>query len=279
MIPIRQSEIDNIALPEMNAVLPTETAARQVESAESLLASRTEAVTMVLRDMITRGDFAAGFHLQETPLAELMGVSRTPIREALTALGKEGLLEPGPRRGYKVRTFSIDEIVDAFEMRATLEGTACRLLAEHGLSEGLIREIRDLLDAGDQLIERGRFTPTEHETWGDMNSAFHALLVKSTGNALLEGFVQQTHRVPLTGPRDVHWYRPDKENFALVQQAQRDHHEIFSAVVKRQSSRAAARMADHIYLSRDLVRSHFRQQTVGFDAETISRPNQQELTR
>src|SRR5687768_17331194 len=53
--------------------------------------SRTEAVTMSLRDMITHGDFPPGFHVQEIPLAERLGVSRTPIREALATLAKEGL--------------------------------------------------------------------------------------------------------------------------------------------------------------------------------------------
>jgi GntR family transcriptional regulator of vanillate catabolism len=266
----------------MNAMSPPvepASAARQVESAVSVASSRSEAVTLVLRDMITRGDFAAGFHLQETPLAERMGVSRTPIREALATLAKEGLLEPGPRRGYKVRTFSIEEIVDAYEMRAALEGTACRLLAERGLSEEQIRTVRNLLDAGDQLIERGRFTTVEHEPWGEMNIALHQFFVDATGNALLKGFVQQTGHVPLAGPRDVHWYRLDQENFTLMQQAHRDHHEILNAIIKRQSGRAEARMREHIHLSRDLVWSRFRQQTVGFDAATISRPNQQDLTR
>ncbi len=263
----------------MSATFEPVSAARQIESVGSIASSRSEAVTLVLRDMITRGDFVAGFHLQEIPLASRMGVSRTPIREALATLAKEGLLEPGPRRGYKVRTFSIKEIIDAYEMRATLEGTACRLLAERGLSENQIREVRDLLDAGDQLIERGRFTTVEHEPWGEMNIALHRLLVDATDNILLKGFVQQTGNVPLTGPRDMHWYRLDQENFALMQQAHRDHHEILNAIIKRQASRAEARMREHIYLSRDLVWSRFRQQTVGFDAAMISRPNQQDLTR
>ncbi|HEY0294440.1 MAG TPA: GntR family transcriptional regulator [Bordetella sp.] len=263
----------------MNDLADLPIPAHPMEVATASGTSRSEAVTLVLRDMITRGDFPAGFHLQELPLAERMGVSRTPIREALATLAREGLLEPGPRRGYKVRTFSIEEIADAYEVRATLEGAACRLLAERGLPEDLIRRIRDLLDLGDQLLERGLFTRMEHEPWGEMNMALHQLLVGAAGNALLEHQVQQTCNVPLAGPRDVHWYRLDQENFSLVQQAHRDHHAIFEAIVRRQSSRAEARMREHIYLSRDLVRERFRQQTVGFDAATITRTNQQDLTR
>jgi DNA-binding GntR family transcriptional regulator len=79
--------------------------------------------------------------------------------------------------------------------------------------------------------------------------------------------------------RDHHWFDPDPENFATVQRAQRDHHEILDAIIRRQSGRAEARMREHIYLSLELVRSRFRQQTVGFDAELGSRPSPQKLTR
>ena len=99
---------------------------REPHATEPGGASRSESVVVELRDMIMRGEFVAGFHLQEVPLAERMGVSRTPIREALNMLAKEGLLEPGPKRGYKIRTFTIGEIVEAYEVRATLEGMACR---------------------------------------------------------------------------------------------------------------------------------------------------------
>jgi GntR family transcriptional regulator of vanillate catabolism len=238
-----------------------------------------EAVRLALRGMITGGDLPAGFHLQEIPLAERLGVSRTPVRGALTALANEGLVEPGPRRGYKVRTFAVEEVSDAYEMRATLEGMACRLLAERGLAQSEIRQVRDLLDAGDQIIERARFTPAEHDAWGDMNTQLHQFLVDATAHALLKSFVQQTSQVPLASMRDHHWFEPDSENFTTVQLAHRDHHEIFDAIIRRQSGRAEARMREHLYLSRDLVRSRFRQQTVGFDATAGSRPSQQKLTR
>ncbi|MGD9942302.1 MAG: GntR family transcriptional regulator [Burkholderiaceae bacterium] len=242
------------------------------KSSEPAATSRSETVLLALRDMITRGEFPAGFHLQEVPLAERMGVSRTPIREALTMLSKEGLLEPGPKRGYKVRTFSIEEIVDAYEIRASLEGTACRLLAERGLEEDVVRRIRDLLDFGDQMLERGEFSSLEQEPWSDMNNALHGVLVDSAGNAMLKSFVEQSYRVPLAGARHVHWYRFDTENFEMARHAHRDHHEIFNAIIRRQSGRAEARMREHIYFSLDLVRHHFRSQTVGFDTVTQLKP-------
>ncbi len=227
--------------------------------------SRSESVVVELRDMIMRGEFVAGFHLQEVPLAERMGVSRTPIREALNMLAKEGLLEPGPKRGYKIRTFTIGEIVEAYEVRATLEGTACRLLAETGLPEDVAARLQDSLEFGDRLIGRGMFTSAEHDPWLEMNNTIHSLLVSATRNAMLAQCVEQTQRVPLASARHVHWYRFDKENYELARSAHRDHHGIVDAILRRQAGRAEARMREHIHFSQELVREHFKNQAVGFD--------------
>lgn len=215
--------------------------------------------------MIMRGEFAAGFHLQEVPLAERMGVSRTPIREALYILAKEGLLEPGPKRGYKIRTFSIEEIVEAYEVRAALEGTACRLLAERGLSPDVEQKLRECLGLGDRLIDRGMFGAAEQQPWLEMNNTIHSLLVAATRNGMLASCVEQTLRVPLASARHVHWYRFDTLNYERAQSAHRDHHGIVEAIMGRQAGRAEARMREHIYFSQALVREHFKNQRVGFD--------------
>ena len=238
---------------------------REPHATEPGGASRSESVVVELRDMIMRGEFVAGFHLQEVPLAERMGVSRTPIREALNMLAKEGLLEPGPKRGYKIRTFTIGEIVEAYEVRATLEGMACRLLAETGLPEDVAARLQDSLEFGDRLIGRGMFTSAEHDPWLEMNNTIHSLLVSATRNAMLAQCVEQTQRVPLASARHVHWYRFDKENYELAQSAHRDHHGIVDAILRRQAGRAEARMREHIHFSQELVREHFKNQAVGFD--------------
>jgi GntR family transcriptional regulator of vanillate catabolism len=227
--------------------------------------SRSASVVVELRDMVMRGEFAAGFHLQEVPLAERMGVSRTPIREALNVLAKEGLLEPGPKRGYKIRTFTIEEIVEAYEVRATLEGMACRLLAETGLPEDVATKLGECLAFGDGLIGRGMFTAAEHDPWLEMNNTIHSLLVNASRNAMLAQCVEQTQRVPLASARHVHWYRFDKENYELARSAHRDHHAIVDAILGRQAGRAEARMREHIHFSQELVREHFKNQAVGFD--------------
>ncbi len=234
--------------------------------------SRTESVLVSLREMITRGDYPPGFHLQEIPLAEALGVSRTPIKHALNMLAKEGLLDPGPKRGYKVRGFSLDEILKTYEVRGSLEGTACRLLAEKGVDEKQTKRLRELLEAGDDLLSRGAFSPKDQPLFSAMNEEIHGLIILGTENAVLQSFVAQVYRVPLMSARHVHWYHFDTENYQLARIAHSHHHSIIDAIIRRQSARAEAAMREHVYFSYSLVQQNFNSTQVGFDTLLSSPP-------
>ena len=82
-----------------------------------------------LREMVLAGELPAGSRIAELAIVEKLGVSRTPIRAALMRLEQEGLLESLPGGGYAVRSFSERDVVDAIELRGTLEGLAARLAA------------------------------------------------------------------------------------------------------------------------------------------------------
>lgn len=224
---------------------------------DSRVVPKQESVATLLRNRIIGGHYPAGHHLMEVPIAEDLSVSRTPVRDALTLLYQEGLLEPGPKRGYKVRTFTLEEVLQAYEVRATLEGMACRLLAEQGLGADDLNTLAQCIDTGDRLLEEGFFTETQHGPWLEMNNTFHTTFVQACNNIMLAGFVEQTQKVPLASARHVHWYRIDKPNFELAKRAHTDHHEIFDAVARRQSARAEARMREHIYFSKQLVERQF----------------------
>src|ERR1700733_1387764 len=86
-----------------------------------------------LREMILRGTYVGGDRLLEVSLSEQLDVSRTPIREAPITLADEGLVDYRPKRGYVVRSFSLDDIMNAYVVREALEGLAVRLLAEKGI--------------------------------------------------------------------------------------------------------------------------------------------------
>jgi len=247
---------------------------KRASDAKRLLASgasRSETVVIELRNMVMRGEMPPGFHVQEVPLAERLGVSRTPVREALTTLAKEGLLEPGPKRGYKIRTFTIEEIVAAYEVRATLEGMACRVLAERGISEEFAARLREVVDFGDRMVEKGVFGAAQQDPWLEMNNTIHTLLIQATGNAMLASCTEQTQRVPLASARHVPWYRFDQENYVLAQRAHNDHHAIVDAITRRQGARAEALMREHILFTQELVSEHFKDQKIGFSSGTVLR--------
>ena len=111
-----------------------------------------EKVLMQLRDLILRGDFAPGSRLAEQQLAERLATSRTPVRAALVTLEQEGLVEANDTVGYVVRQFTAQEVADAIAVRGHLEGMAARLVAEHGLSRQLARELQSCLDEGDAAL-------------------------------------------------------------------------------------------------------------------------------
>src|SRR5262249_43902956 len=107
--------------------------------------------------MILRGELEPGQRLGEEALAERLGGSRTPIRQALPALAREGLLSAAGRRGYVVRSFSPQDVLDAIETRGVLEGLAARRIAERGADAAFLEKLRNCLAEGDVIVAKRRF--------------------------------------------------------------------------------------------------------------------------
>ncbi len=211
--------------------------------------TRSERVAETLRDRILRGEFPAGTHLQEIPLSEAMGVSRTPIRSALQAIAAEGLLDYLPKRGYTVREFSLAEIETAHEVRANLEGMACRLAAERGLTAEQETEFEDILARGDRILAKGRLEEMDRLPWIEMNDAFHGLILDCADNRMLTGLIEQTYRVPLGSRRVIHWY-----DFQAIRGSHQLHHRIFGYIRARKAVNGEALMREHILQAVDQIR-------------------------
>jgi GntR family transcriptional regulator, vanillate catabolism transcriptional regulator len=211
--------------------------------------TRTEVVTNILRDRILRGDVAAGAHLQEIPISEDIGISRTPVRAALQALAAEGLLEYRPKRGYTVRHFSIDEIEAAHEVRANLEGLACRMAAERGVPPKEAAQLKAALAVGDRILARGRLEESDREAWTEMNDLFHGLIIDLAGNRLLAELIERTYRVPLASSRVIHWY-----DYQAVRGSHALHHRIYRYLVAGKAVSAESAMREHILQAVDQIR-------------------------
>ena len=136
-------------------------------------------VTDLVRKLVVSGKLKIGQRLVEQRLAEGLGISRTPVREALHRLAQEELLSKRTRGGYVVRPLTPEEVEDAEGLRAVLEAYAAQRAAQRRDPE-IIRDIENNLDAFDQaLLER------DERKLIELNSEFHHLLHQAARSKLL----------------------------------------------------------------------------------------------
>ncbi|WP_199258004.1 GntR family transcriptional regulator [Paracoccus binzhouensis] len=200
----------------------------------------TEVATQKLREAILSGELLPGDKLHQDRLAEMLGISRTPLRAALTALAQKGLVSYASNRGFYVREFSFAEVSGAFEVRAELEALACRLAAGNMTDEAR-RHLADLVAEGDRLLSPGTLLPENLADYRRMNVNFHTAVMTLSGNAWIMEFVQSLHNVPAASDRVIMW-----RDFRVLERSHDDHHRIAHALSKGQGERAAALMREHI---------------------------------
>lgn len=209
-------------------------------------------VTETLRDWILHGQMPAGERLEEIPLAEKLGVSRTPVRTALSTLASEGLLDHQPKRGYQVRGFDMEEIAAAYDVRAVLEGLACRNAASRGLTEQQSRRLHDALADGDRILERGELRPEDHGPYQQMNVAIHDTLLEAAGNAWVTRFAEQAQNIPFASDRIILW-----DDHGIILRSHGDHHRIVEAIIARDPARAEQLMREHVYYAGLILRRNY----------------------
>jgi GntR family transcriptional regulator of vanillate catabolism len=213
---------------------------------------RSQTVAEQLRALIMSGAIAPGEELLEIPTAARLGISRTPLRPALAALAQEGLLQRRGARGYVVRKVSAREVLDAYVVRAHLEGIACSIVARQGLSDDLRRRLREILEHGDALLRAGVTTDEARQNWREMNEDFHRLILENTGNACLIDVTARTLSLPFLSSRVAHF-----DNHAALVRSHDDHWGIFKAMNDGDSARAGAIMQEHILRSRDVIERRY----------------------
>jgi GntR family transcriptional regulator, vanillate catabolism transcriptional regulator len=204
-----------------------------------------KSVALRLREMILRGELPPGERLGEEALAERLGVSRTPIRQALPALAREGLLAAAGRRGYVVRSFSPEDVLDAIETRGLLEGLAARRIAERGPAKDLLEKLRNCLAEGDAMLAKKRFESTDEQKYSEMNGRFHALIVEGAGSRILADTLARNDHVPFASASAVAFSRDTSQLLPVLNYAHRQHHAIVQALENREGARAEALMREH----------------------------------
>ena len=187
-----------------------------------------------LRERILHGVYPEGEPLRQDALAKELGVSRIPVREALRQLEAEGLVTFSPHRGAVVSTLSLDDIDEAFDLRATIEVTLLRRALANVTAEDLARA-KEILDSYDAALRSGAVA-----SWGTMNWQFHATLYAPSRRPFTLGVAQKLHR---------HCDRYLRMQIALTHgelRATEEHRAILSAVRQRDAARAGKLLRDHI---------------------------------
>jgi GntR family transcriptional regulator of vanillate catabolism len=222
------------------------------QGAEGGSATLVDSTTSRLRSLILSGIYRPGQRLTETALADEMSVSRTPVVASLKALTEQGLVRYAANRGYWVREFSIDEVLEAYELRATLEGMACRLVAEQGANARDVDAMERCTALGDTILGSGELRAEDHQRYQAMNVDFHTLILQACGNRQLREFVRKTHDLPLASNRVVFWRSID-----IVRRSHDAHVRVLDAIKQRQGARAEMLMREHVYEAGQVLRRHW----------------------
>ncbi|WP_084531992.1 GntR family transcriptional regulator [Nocardia miyunensis] len=203
-----------------------------------------ERVGDVLRDLIADNTLEPGARLAEVELAEQLGVSRTPIREALRQLAAEGWVELLPNRGARVASWSAAELESVFEVRSTLEPR----LTAMAVDKARETDIAELDELAHSMVAVGSPGPNQDiDTLIPMNAAFHRRLVKLADAPAFAAALASAVRTPLVA-RNFHAY-----DDASMRRSLAHHVEIVAAMRAGDSQWAAAVMTAHLHNARAAV--------------------------
>jgi DNA-binding GntR family transcriptional regulator len=198
--------------------------------------SLTAIVIDQIRDLIITGKLALGEQLSENTLAEQLGVSRTPVREAFLRLESEGLVEVRPQRGTFVFQYDATELREILELREVLEAGALRI--------GLGRDAAALAAALDVHVKSGeevlKLGPADYQA---VDTAFHETLVGAANNSeLLDAYIRIASRVRAIRYRNT-------RTIEQITSSQDSHRAIVAAIVSGDHAEAESLLRHHVYTS------------------------------
>ena len=204
-------------------------ASRQLE-----IRSVVDDVHEAILERIVAGELPPGTRLRQEALADELGVSRTPLREALVRLASEGLVEFMPNRGAAVARRDFGDMQQAWRARLVIEPGAARLAAEQGDADAIER-LRE-------NIRRQRGVAEDVTTSFGLNREFHLTLVRASGNAHLAQFAELLWLTRIGVPIFARQARDREQILAWAD----EHEGITEAVAAGQAARAERLTREHI---------------------------------
>lgn len=214
-----------------------------VSKAEPLV----DSVYARLRDMILANVLRAGQKLVDRDLAEQLGVSRTPVREALGRLAMIGLVEARSRRGYYVRQYTAEEVSDLYEFRKILEVNAARLAASNAQPQhierfdGILRELDEL---GSDSANQTKSVELDLE--------IHNLIAEASGNRSLQQAIQNLMDKVMCFIW-VDWVDPASADPDTIAAAHKEHKELIISIKEGDVEGAANKLGAHIDHTREVL--------------------------
>jgi DNA-binding GntR family transcriptional regulator len=194
-----------------------------------------------IKDRILSFQLLPGVKISDEEVAKTLGISRTPVREALNRLAEQGLVEARPNRGVIVRTFRKKEVEDLYVLRENLECLAVRLAID-AMDKRDVKPLRDLLNTYPSLMKL-----QDLSKYNDADEQFHDLIALYSRNAALH----DTLRNLQDKIRIVRRY--DHIRTSSVQETFEEHSRILDHMVKREMGKAVLGMSSHILNSMKAV--------------------------
>jgi len=193
-----------------------------------------EQVADQIREMVRKGHLDQGQKISELEFCQELGISRTPLREALRVLASEGLVELTPRKGARVSRPSLDEIRDMFEVMAVLEGLCARTAATQSTAADL-----QTVEALHETLEEAHRARDE-ERYIQANQEFHQFVQSLAANRTLSDIVSGLRqKIFLYRYRQL--YQPGRLDDSI-----REHRALLEAFRRRDGTAAEALMKQHL---------------------------------
>ena len=189
-----------------------------------------------IRSMILQGDLPSGTQIREEHLAEVCGVSRTPVRDALRRLESQAFIRRSESQRSFVAEWSLNDIADAFELRAMLEGRAARRAAERS-TEAAMQRLRDCNRA---IFNAVSSPPADVPGFLEGNREFHEMILEMAASRRISSLLSALIEQPVVW-RTAHHYGRE-----ALQKSHLEHEELLAAFARRDGAWAEAVMTAHI---------------------------------
>ncbi len=204
--------------------------------------SNTQRALAELRDMIVTGELPPGSDHLESELAERLGMSRTPVREAALTLEAEGLLELRPRKGMRILPVSVQDMREIYDVLTELESLAAERAAQAGYTT------RDLVNLAAAIADmETAIKGTDLEAWAEADDRFHTELVRLGGNARVDAIVSMMRNQVRRARAVTLFMRP------LPTKSNDDHRGVFEAIRAGDAASARRLHRSHRQQARDMI--------------------------